>query len=306
MKKNLPSPQMQNALIIMVQLSSLGACYFLLPQTGSFWQIALLALAFAVVMNSVYSIIHEAHHAVLFRNRQLNDCAGAFMSLFFPAAFHLLRQGHLGHHVRNRSDDEVFDLYFDKRDRVWKTIVWYGILTGAYWMLVVASNIALLFLPGLLSAKKYSWHRTFEAFLESFNPAYMRLMRIEALGALTVHALIVISLSIPLWKYFVMYYAFGLSWSSMQYVHHYAAERDVLKGARNLYLWGLLDKIWLYHNWHRTHHSNPRVPWCYLPDLARQQGDDLSFLPKLYFKMWRGPQFTNEHVINRYAGRILG
>src|SRR5678816_3787533 len=100
-----------------------------------------LAVAFGVLMNSVYSIIHEAEHAILFPNRTVNDLTGVFMALFFPAPFHLIRQGHLGHHMRNRSDDEAFDLYFEEDHWWWRVAAFYGILTGFYWLIVVLSNV---------------------------------------------------------------------------------------------------------------------------------------------------------------------
>ena len=298
-------PVTKNALIIILQLVSIAACFYALTIAESWWQLLFLAVIFAVVMNSVYSVIHEAHHRILFPNERINDAFGIVMSLFFPAAFHLLRQGHISHHMHNRSDDEAFDLYFDKQDKFWKMIVWYGILTGVYWMLVVASNFALIFYPKLVSASNYKFHRTFEAFLETYNPKYLKFMRLEALAAVMLHVLIVLALGVPFWKYFLMYYAFGLSWSSMQYVHHYATEREVLEGARNLWLWGVLDKIWLNHNLHRSHHKHPRVPWTYLPEVSKGEGEKVEFLPKYYFAMWRGPRYTEERVENKYLGKIV-
>ncbi len=63
--------------------------------------------------------------------------------------------------------------------------------------------------------------------------------------------------------------AFGVTWSSMQYMHHYATERHVHKGARNLRTWRWLDALWLNHNWHQRHHEQPNVPWIHLPQLDR-------------------------------------
>ena len=48
-----------------------------------------------------------------------------------------------------------------------------------------------------------------------------------------------------------MYGGFGFMWSAMQYVHHYGTERHVTRGARNLWLFGPIDLVWLNHNWHR-------------------------------------------------------
>jgi hypothetical protein len=142
-------PTARNAMIVLAQLGGIAVAVCFVRVAHQWWELALLALAFGILMNSVYSIIHEAEHGILFPNRRVNDAVGIFLAAFFPAPFHLIRQGHLGHHLRNRSDDEAFDLYF------------------------------------------------------------------------------------------------GFTWSAMQYVHHYGTERDVIKGARNLFVWGPLDRIWL-------------------------------------------------------------
>src|SRR5205814_161014 len=123
------------------QLLALFGCFFAASRIHGIWPVAGLAVLFGVLMNSVYSIIHEAEHAMLFPNRLPNEAAGIFMAMFFPAPFHLLRQGHIGHHMRNRSDDEAFDLYFDGDNVVWKWMAWIGILTGLYYVLVVISNL---------------------------------------------------------------------------------------------------------------------------------------------------------------------
>ena len=119
-----PIPAALNAAIVVAQLLALAASFWAASQIRVLWQVALLALGFGVLMNSVYSVIHEAEHATLFPNRRWNEAGGIVMALFFPAPFHLLRQGHIGHHLRNRSDDEAFDLYFDGDNVVWKWMVW--------------------------------------------------------------------------------------------------------------------------------------------------------------------------------------
>jgi fatty acid desaturase len=297
-------PQKLNAVITVAQLSLLGLC-FLAARTLSGWKLALLALGFGVLMNSVYSTIHEAEHRILFRNVACNDIFGAFMALFFPAPFHLLRQGHLGHHMRNRSDDEAFDLYFENDNRVWKFTVMYGILTGFYWLFVAAGNIAVLCAPFFYRQDFWSFDRASRAFLQAYNWKYQPLIRLEALLAIALHVTIVWTLHIPVLHYCALYAAFGFLWSAMQYVHHYGTERDVLHGARNLWLSRILDKALLNHNYHRTHHENPTVPWLHLSRIGQQENGIEGFLPWVYLKMWKGPRFTSEHVENRFAGRVI-
>ena len=91
----------------------------------------------------------------------------------------------------------------------------------------------------------------------------------------------------------------------MQYVHHFGTERHVTRGTRNLWIWKPLDLIWLNHNWHLTHHSHPTIPWVFLPGLGREEDPRRGFLPWAYLRMWRGPRPTDEHVENRYAGRVI-
>jgi len=299
-------PAKLNLAIIIGQLAAITMCCVMAARIGSGWGLAGLALAFGIVMNSVYSIVHEAEHAMLFPNRRLNDLAGVFMALFFPAPFHLIRQGHLGHHLRNRSDDEAFDFYFEGDHRIWRFMVLYGILTGCYWIVVVLSNVVFLFFPFAGNKKYWEFDRPSAAFMESLNPTYRRLIQLECLAVIILHVMIVWSLNIPLLNYAVMYFGFGFTWSAMQYVHHYGTERHVTRGARNLRLWGPIDRLWLNHNWHLAHHEHPTVPWIYLPRLSDGgESAKRGFLLWSYLRMWRGPRKAADHVENQYAGRLI-
>ncbi len=305
-------PSATNACIIAAQLACLGTFFWLASRQDLGWWLVPLVVGFAIVMNSVYSIIHEAEHAMLFANRRANDAAGVMMALLFPAPFHLIRQGHLGHHLRNRSDDEAFDLYFDGDSKLWRWLAWFGILTGFYYLTVVIANPVLVVAPGLLDRRKtrveehVAVDRAGKAFLESLNPTYHRAIRLEALAAIGLHVAIVWLVDIPIWHYLALYAAFGFSWSAMQYVHHHETERHVTRGARNLWLFRPIDWIWLHHNWHRTHHEHPTVPWIHLPRLAHDDGvSSREFLVWRYLRMWRGPKKATERVENKYAGRII-
>jgi fatty acid desaturase len=299
-------PAKSNAVIIVLQLVAIAGCFYGLSKVRSGWSLAILAVVFGIVMNSVYSIIHEAEHAILFPNRFWNDLAGACMALFFPAPFHLIRQGHLGHHFRNRSDDEAFDLYLEGDHRLWRWLVLYGILTGCYWIVVVLGNIVFLFFPFAVNKKYWDFDRPSAAFMESLNPSYRRLIQLECLGVILLHSLVIWGLHIAPWRYAIMYFGFGFTWSAMQYVHHYGTERHVTRGARNLRLSEPIDRLWLNHNWHRVHHEHPTVPWIHLPVIGGgEETGRRGFLPWFYLKMWRGPRKTIEHVENRYAGRVI-
>lgn len=300
-----PIPAKRNLLIIAAQLLAAFGIFYAAAQTDSTWVLVLLALAFAVVGNSIYAIVHEAEHRMLHPNRRLNDLLGVLAALLFPAPYHLIRQGHIGHHQRNRSDDEAFDLYFDDESPLLRRLQLYGIITGAYWVMVVLSNIVVVFTPGLLKRKHFEFNRPSAALMETLNPAYWALIRLEGLLAIALHTGVVWGLGVPPLSYLAVYFGFGFSWSAMQYVHHFGTERHVLLGARNLWLFAPIDRIWLHHNWHRTHHRHPTVPWIHLPLVGRDEDPDREFLLSHYLRMWQGPKPTDEHVENRFAGRII-
>jgi fatty acid desaturase len=300
-------PTRANLAIILFQLVALAGCFYAAAHVHQWWSLGALAICFGIVMNSVYSVIHEAEHAMLFPSRPWNDLAGTVMTLFFPAPFHLIRQGHLGHHLRNRSDDEAFDLYFEDDHPIWRWLVLYGILTGCYWIIVVLSNAVFLVAPFAINKKYWEFDRPSEALFETLNPRYRRLIQLEAVSVILLHTLIVWAFGIHLLNYAVMYFGFGLTWSSMQYVHHYGTERHVTRGARNLWIFGPLDALWLNHNWHRTHHEQPTVPWKHLPKLSALEDVQYqrSFLLLAYLRMWRGPRFASDHVENKFSGQII-
>src|SRR5436190_20803969 len=131
-------------------------CSFLLWAAGRVqnWSgVVLLACAYAFVMNTGYALCHEAEHDIFHPNKTINDIAGIIVTLFFPGSFHLRRQGHIGHHLRNRTDDEAFDLYFEGESAVWKWLQFYGILTGFFWLMIVLSNFIALIHPKWLARK---------------------------------------------------------------------------------------------------------------------------------------------------------
>jgi fatty acid desaturase len=293
-----------NAWVIALQVPAVIACLALAGGVEG-WPLVALALAFGILMNSVYAIIHEAEHGILFVDRRRNDAAGVALALLFPAPFHLIRQGHIGHHLRNRSDDEAFDLWFDGERPLWKALQLYGILTGFYWLVVVSSNLVVLLAPGLLRRRFFEFDRPTAALMDSLNRRYFRWIQAEAAAALLLHAGLIALLQVPVLRYAAVYAGFGFTWSALQYAHHFGTERHVTRGARNLWVGRPLDLLWLNHNWHRVHHEHPTVPWPYLPELGRREGPPPRFLPWAYLKMWRGPRRAREHVENRFAGRIV-
>jgi fatty acid desaturase len=300
-------PDALNAVVVTAQLLAIFACFYAAAVLTQWWQIGLLAAGFALLMVGVYSVIHEAEHGVLFSSARLNVAAGIVTAAFFPGPFHLLRQGHIGHHLRNRSDDEAFDLWFDGESPAWKWVQWIGILTGGFYGMVVLGNVAVLVLPFLLDRRWFKFDRPSAAFMDALNPKYIRWIQIEAAGVIALHVCIVWVMRIPVLHYLALYAAFGFLWSALQYLHHFATERHVTRGARNVWIGWPIDKLWLNHNWHRVHHEHPTVSWLHLERIGKADvaGASREFLPWVYVRMWRGPRKATEHVANRFAGKVI-
>lgn len=296
-------PARTNLAIASAQLVTLPAILRAAGWADSGWTLGLLALAYGVAMNSAYSMLHEAEHNLLHPNSLVNHGMGVLLALFFPASYHLLRQGHCGHHIRNRSDDDAFDLYFEGENPFWKRLQLYGTLTGMFWALIAVTNFVLVVRPAILSPRHTSFNRPATAFLESLSPKYAHWIRLEALAAVLLHAAMMYFWSIPPLHYLIVMFGFGFTWSAMQYAHHYGTVRDVRKGALNLKTFFLLDLILLHHNSHLNHHMYPTVPWKYLPRLSDPREKPGSLLGA-YLREWRGPRFSTERVENRYAGKI--
>jgi fatty acid desaturase len=304
MKQGYPIPARLNLGISAVQLVALSSILWAAGQVHSWPWVALLSLAYGITMNSAYAMLHEAEHNLLHPSGKVNQIVGAVLALFFPAPFHLIRQGHIGHHIRNRSDDEAFDLYFEDENRFWKYVQLYGTLTGLFWVLIYLTNFVVAVRPSIITPRYTRFNRPTEAFLESLNPKYRRLIQFEALAAILLHAAMIFFWRIPLGSYLVVMFGFGFTWSAMQYAHHYGTERDVQKGAMNLRTFAWLDRVWLNHNWHLNHHLQPTIPWIYLPSLSAFD-ERRGSLATAYLREWGGPRYSDERVENRYAGKVI-
>lgn len=92
------------------------------------------ATVFSFSNNTVFSLLHEAVHGLFAQKKRLNDLMGNIAAAFFPTGFTFQKTCHLGHHLRNRTDHEIFDLYYPNDNRVLKFVQFYCILLGPYWL----------------------------------------------------------------------------------------------------------------------------------------------------------------------------
>ncbi len=169
---------------------------------------------------------------------------------------------------------------------------------------IAVSNLLLAVYPEILESKLGKIDKTSEVFMTHFKKETYRIVQLEALTIIILHALIIYFFKIPILSYLIVYYGFALFWSSLQYIHHYEAERDIIDGANNLYFFKLIDKIWLNHNLHKTHHQKPTAPWIYLPKIAKEKNEKSTSIVPAYFKMWKGPKPAETRFQGEFKGNV--
>ena len=101
-----------NSLVVVVQLFVwFGLITLLHLDFNVLLKIPVLIL-FCLVMQGVFSMIHECMHGLGFKNAKLNWFMGWLTSTLFGCVFTLPCVYHNGHHVRNRSRPELGEFIF--------------------------------------------------------------------------------------------------------------------------------------------------------------------------------------------------
>ncbi|MBM7114513.1 fatty acid desaturase family protein [Archangium primigenium] len=249
-----------------------------------------LGVAFSFLFLPLYSLLHEAEHRVFHVNPRVNEGFGLLLAAFFPGPFTFLRACHLGHHRRNRSDAEMFDLYYPSDNRTWKRVYFYFLYTGGFWLAVPLAVGSMLVWPGFLRGQVIKDPSTV-AMLHGIPEGFFRRIRLECAGVVLLHAALIGGLGLSPGRYLLLYALYGVNWSAQQYITHAASPRHVLDGAHNLRAWRGYEVLLLHFNWHLAHHQHPRVPWLYLPrydDASRTRPGYLTS----FLRFWRGPRLT--------------
>ncbi len=266
----------------------------------SLWQLAAAAVAFSFVGNTIFSLMHEAVHGILHPKRRVNELLGVWCAAFFPTGFTFQRFCHLGHHARNRTDAEMFDLYYESDSRLLKKLQFYGIFTGPYWLLPPLGSLVVLFWPEFYRSRAFGRlakdleQTGVSEMVRGFLAAPQRLrMRLEILFSCAVQAALILGLDLDPAAYFVCHFAFGVNWGALQYADHAFSPRDVVHGAWNLRVPAPVRWLFLNYHHHLAHHRHPDVPWIYLGRCIDPREPRPTFW-SIYRRMWRGPVLATE------------
>ena len=258
------------------------------------WTFALIAFLFGMVMVPAYSMVHEAEHHILHQNKKLNYTMGYLLSLLFMAPFTFFQQCHIGHHKRNRTDFEMFDLHYEHQSRGWRSFYLHIGRLGFQWILLPFSTFLFLFFPRVLTGSFFRMDLMTEGMLSGLYKETIPRIRLESLGVALFHILLFWGLDFAWQNYLIMYLVHGFIWSSQNYVNHAYSERDIINGAHNHKLPKWLQAFYLNFNLHLAHHQHPKVPWLYLEELVDHNDPKrISFFTN-YLRLWGGTVLTRE------------
>jgi fatty acid desaturase len=271
---------------IIVSFALLGAASY----AKTFWSTGLLAIVFAFVMQLGFGLAHEAVHSKLHARSRVNEGLGIVLYSLFPGSYHLFEVAHLTHHRRNRSDAELED-YVLPHEIAWqKSVTYYFILCGLFWLLTPLALVFLATIPRKSIQMRPPDENTggFPRYLQFLKVVNTGRVRRDLFVTILVWTVASLLLHFKLSHLAVCYAAFAFCWASQQYIYHVRTPRHVVLGAVDLHLWRPFELLYLHFNYHLTHHVAAWIPWIYLPKVAADQ-PTRGYLVT-WLEQWRPPQ----------------
>ena len=226
------------------------------------WKLLAVA-AFCLIMQGVFSMMHECFHGHGHRAGRVNALMCWFASALFGASATLIRINHLGHHVRNRTRAERVDYVDEDESRLAKTVAYYAAIAGGIWLGAALASVVLLILPPsfLARLRARGETNTYAAALADFTDADFRRIRLETLAGLAFWTLAWQLLGLTVGAVALCYAAFAVSWSSLQWIYHLRTPLDVVEGTYNLRAPRAVRWCLLNFNYNLTHHRDPGLRW---------------------------------------------
>ena len=275
-----------------------SCAYFILLWTAShvnhYGWVLLCGFLFAIIMVPVYSLIHEAEHGIINSSEKINDLMGRWLSTLFIAPYTFFKHCHLKHHKKNRTDEEMWDLYYEHQDKVKRYGTLYGMMIGigyfSMWLAVLLYALA----PGLIYTRFFYSHKEVGGFIRgSDRKDKVAKSRWESIVVIIFQVALFFILDLKLTSWLTLFAMHGFLWSSQNYVNHAFSPRDIINGAHNLKIPVWLKLIYLNFNLHLAHHQNPKIPWLHLPKFINSGKGRISFF-RNYLRLWKGPRLTKE------------
>lgn len=260
----------------------------------AWWQVLIAGIAFSYLGLTNYFIFHEAAHDILHPSPRMNHLLGFISAALFPLPFSLARITHQNHHTRNRTDTEMFDLYYPTDNRLRKYVQWYGILLGFFWPIASFGSLIMACAPAWFRNLMIRAAQTTGGYnMSEVRGRVVNVIRVEAIliFAIFVAAFWLLGLK-PLPTLF-LYTCFAFNWSTRQYIAHAFAPRHIVEGTWNLRHVRVMSWLLLFSEYNLNHHRYPTVPWIHLPRLSPPDEKRLSYIYQ-YWRQWLGPRLATE------------
>jgi fatty acid desaturase len=246
-------------------------------------------LLYCLMMQGVFTMLHEYCHRNAHRDPRLNYLIGWVTSTLFGTAPTLLQVQHWGHHRRNRTEAERFEFIHEGENAVRKTVTYYTAVLGGIWLGCFLFPLVAPLLPYSI-ARRLAVRKRFNSFAAAFGefrPVEWRRMQIEGVWSLVFWGALV---WVGPWRWqtlAVTYGAFAFSWSSLQWIYHLHTPVHVVEGAFNLRAPWLVRLLFLNFNYNLTHHRRPSLPWQELH--ARSNLEETQPIWYRYLRIFRPP-----------------
>jgi fatty acid desaturase len=299
---DMPIPDRLNLCLVALVFSGGVALLWLGSQVTAWYAVLLIGVAFSYLMLTNYALLHEASHSNLNSSTQVNYLLGVVTGSLFPIPFRLMRTTHQNHHLHNRTDHEMFDLYYPSDNRVLKRLQWYSILCGLFWPLVPVGAVVFAVCPGLLRWQMFKKADPARGvgIVANLEQNAIRAIRIELLLIILFFGALFWLLDLKWQNTLTLYAFFSFNWSTRQYVGHAFSLRDIVDGAWNLSHLPWMSWLLLHGEWDLNHHRRPDVPWYYLPRLSPPSEPRMSYW-RQYWRQWLGPRPCQEGEPRRVA-----
>lgn len=289
----MPIPNVLNVALVLTVVGTAIALMWLGSRVTSWWAIVGMGIVFSYVLLTNYGLLHEAIHENLHSNPRINYVLGVVTGALFPVPFSLIHTTHQGHHLRNRTDFEMFDLYYPTDYKLIKYSQWYSIMCGLFWPIIPLGALIFAVCPALLRTGPFRTAKSSSYLLGDVRTSEIRAIRLELLAIVAFFAACFFLLHLRWLNLLVLYACFAFNWSTRQYIGHAFSKRDVVEGAWNLRHHPLMSWILLHGEYDLNHHRRPDVSWVYLPQLCDVNDPRPSYW-KQYWRQWLGPRQATE------------
>jgi fatty acid desaturase len=286
---DMPIPNRLNVALALGVFATAIALLWLASWVEAWYAVVGVGVVFSYLLLTNYALLHEATHGNLHSNPRVNFWLGVLTGMLFPVPFSMVRTTHQGHHLRNRTDFEMFDLYYPTDNRLVKYAQWYSILCGLFWPCIPVGAVLFAVCPRVLRTRVFRRARSSRHLLGDIQDAEVRAIRWQLLLIVGFFTAAVWLLELRWTSVLVLYACFSVNWSTRQYVGHAFTRRDVIEGAWNLRAPAVLSWILLHGEYDLNHHRRPDVSWYYLPRLSEPGEHRPSYVGQ-YWQQWLGPR----------------